>query len=576
MQIIDRQKIIDQIEDLRKKYGEDRSALMPILQDLQEIYGYLPDVVMQETAHAIGIHPVEVEGVASFYSFFRTKEKQGKYVIRLCQTISCDLAGKLNVARQMENELGIKFGETTKDGMFTLEYTNCLGMCDQGPAVMVNDRLFAKVDADKASQIIADCRRDFLKSEFPKVVPSDVKKAGPILDHGIKPVDSLKKALAMPRSEIIATIRESGLKGRGGAGFPTAIKWQLAGAAKGDKKYVVCNADEGEPGTFKDRMLLYEETDLLLDGMTIGAYAVGAKKGFIYLRGEYLYMRKYLEKALEDRRTQKLLGENILGNKEFNFDIEIRMGAGAYVCGEETALIESLEGYRGEPRNRPPFPVDTGFQGNPTIVNNVETFIDAALIISKGAEWFNEHGTEKSKGMKIFSISGDCERPGIYEFPFGIEVSELLKEVGAEDAKSVQIGGASGHCIARKDFHRTIAFEDIGSGGSIIVFGPDADMLQVARNFLEFFVEESCGQCTPCRNGNPKLLEGVELLEKGRCSVSYLNELKKLGETIQLASKCGLGQSSPNAFLSIVENFKPEILGPAVAGKLTEKEQYAR
>ncbi|MBU0712466.1 NADH-quinone oxidoreductase subunit NuoE [bacterium] len=576
MQIIDRQKINNQIEDLRKKYGEDRSALMPILQDLQEIYGYLPDVVMQETAHAMGIHPVEVEGVASFYSFFRTKEKQGKYVIRLCQTISCDLAGKQNVARQMENELGIKFGETTKDGMFTLEYTNCLGMCDQGPAVMVNDRLFAKVDAEKASRIITDCRWDFLKSDFPEVVPSDVKKAGPILDHGIKPVESLKKALTMPRSEIIATIRESGLKGRGGAGFPTAIKWQLAGAAKGDKKYVVCNADEGEPGTFKDRMLLYEETDLLLDGMTIGAYAVGAKKGFIYLRGEYLYMRKYLEKALEDRRTQKLLGGNILGYKEFNFDIEIRMGAGAYVCGEETALIESLEGYRGEPRNRPPFPVDTGFQGNPTIVNNVETFIDAALIISKGADWFNEHGTDKSKGMKIFSISGDCELPGIYEFPFGIKVSELLKEAGGINAKAVQIGGASGHCIARKDFHRTIAFEDIGSGGSIIVFGPDADMLQVAKNFLEFFVEESCGQCTPCREGNPKLLEGVELLEKGRCSVTYLNELKKLGETIQVASKCGLGQSSPNAFLSIVENFKSEILSPAVAGKLTKEEQYAR
>jgi len=237
------------------------------------------------------------------------------------------------------------------------------------------------------------------------------------------------------------------------------------------------------------------------------------------------------------------------------------MGAGAYVCGEETALIESLEGYRGEPRNRPPFPVDTGFQGNPTIVNNVETFIDAALIISKGADWFKEYGTEKSKGMKIFSVSGDCKHPGIYEFPFGITVADLLKEVGGENAKAVQIGGASGHCVARNNFHRTIAYEDYGSGGSIIVFGPDTDMLKVARNFLEFFVEESCGQCTPCREGTPKLLEGVEMLEQGRCSVAYLNELKKLGETIQLASKCGLGQSSPNAFLSIVENFKPEILG---------------
>lgn len=561
MQVIEREKIIGQIENLKKKYGTDRSALLPILQDLQEVYGFLPNIVMQEVAHSIGIHPVEVEGVASFYSFFRTKERQGQYVIRLCQTISCDLAGKQNVARQFENELGIKFGETTKDGMFTLEYTNCLGMCDQGPAVMINDRLFAKVDAERASQIIADCRRDFLKSDFPEVVPSDIKKAGPILDNSIKPVESLKKALKMSRSEIILTIRESGLKGRGGAGFPTAIKWQLAGAAKGAKKYVVCNADEGEPGTFKDRMLLYEKTDLLLDGMTIGAYAIGAKKGFIYLRGEYLYMRKYLEKALIERRSQNLLGDKILGNPDFSFDIEIRMGSGAYVCGEETALIESLEGYRGEPRNRPPFPVDTGFQGNPTIVNNVETFIDAALIISKGAAWFIEYGTEKSKGTKIFSISGDCRQPGIYELPFGITVTELLKEVGGENAKAVQVGGASGNCIARKDFHRTIAYEDVGSGGSIIIFGPETDMLQVAKNFLEFFVEESCGQCTPCRDGNPKLLEGIELLEKGRCSVTYLNELKKLGETIQIASKCGLGQSSPNAFLSVIDNFKSEILG---------------
>ncbi|MCK9482747.1 MAG: NADH-quinone oxidoreductase subunit NuoE [Candidatus Marinimicrobia bacterium] len=561
MQVLDRTKIIQEISDLKKTYGDDRSALLPILQDLQETYGYLPDLVMQETAHALEIHPVEVEGVASFYSFFRRKEKQGKYVLRLCQTISCDLAGKVNVARQLENELGIKFGETTKDGMFTLEYTNCLGMCDQGPAMLVNDRLFAKVTPDKVPYIIVDCRRDFLKSDFPKIVPSDVRKSGPILSHDLKPGEGLKAALNHTRAEVIGIIRESGLRGRGGAGFPTAVKWQLAGAAQSDKKYVVCNADEGEPGTFKDRYLLFHHTDMILDGMTIAAYAIGAKKGFFYLRGEYLYLKKYMLEALEIRRKNNLLGKDIAGKKGFDFDIEVRMGAGAYVCGEETALIESLEGYRGEPRNRPPFPVDTGFQKNPTIVNNVETFLDATLICVKGAKWFNEHGTEKSKGTKIFSISGDCEQPGIYELPFGITIAQLLKEVKGENAKAVQIGGASGKCVARKDFNRTIAFEDISSGGSIIVFGPSVDMLKVAINFMEFFVEESCGQCTPCRDGNVKLLEGLKLLEKGRCSVTYLNELMRLAETIQLASKCGLGQSSPNAFLSILENFKSEILG---------------
>lgn len=561
MTIIDRTKINREIEDLKQKYGDDRSALLPILQDLQTIYDYLPYVVMQETAHALGIHSIEVEGVASFYSFFRTKERQGKFVIRLCRTISCNIAGKDNVARQLENELGIKFGETTKDGLFTLEYTNCLGMCDQGPALMINDRLFARVTPDKVPLIIADCRRDFLKTEFPRIVPSDVRKAGPILSHGMKQGEALRKALNISRSDVIATIRESGLKGRGGAGFPTAVKWQLAGAAKGATKYVVCNADEGEPGTFKDRMLLYEHTDDLLEGMTIAAYAIGANRGYIYLRGEYLYLKNYLLEALEKHRKENLLGNNILGKESFNFDIELRMGAGAYVCGEETALIESLEGYRGEPRNRPPFPVDTGFQKNPTIVNNVETFIDGALIIAKGAQWFNEHGTDKSTGMKLFSISGDCQKPGIYELPFGITVSELLKEVGSEDAKAVQIGGASGHCIARPDFARTIAYEDVASGGSIIIFGPQRDMLKVAKNFMEFFVEESCGQCTPCREGNQKLLRGLEMLENGRCSTTYLNELLQLGETIQLASKCGLGQSSPNAFISIINNFKDEILG---------------
>lgn len=561
MQVIDRTQIINELAQLKAAYGEDRSALLPILQSFQEKYGYLPDVIMQETAHSLGIHPVEVEGVASFYSFFRRKSPQGKYVIRLCQTISCDLAGKSKVARQLENELGIKFGETTKDKMFTLEYTNCLGMCDQGPALMVNDRLFAHVTPEKVPQIIADCRRGFVKSEFPLVVPSDVRKEGPILSHGLNTGEGLKVALGLSRTGVIGLIRESGLKGRGGAGFPTAVKWQLAGAAQSPQKYVVCNADEGEPGTFKDRYLLYHHTDMMFDGMTIAAYAIGASKGFLYLRGEYLYMKKYLEEVLARRRAENLLGNNILGKEGFNFDIEIRMGAGAYVCGEETALIESLEGYRGEPRNRPPFPVDTGFQKHPTIVNNVETFIDAALICAKGPKWFNEHGTEKSSGTKLFSISGDCERPGIYELPFGITVAQLLKEVGGENAKAVQIGGASGKCVARSDFNRTIAFEDISSGGSIIIFGPETDMLQVAINFMEFFVEESCGQCTPCRDGNVKLLEGLKLLAQGRCSVSYLNELIRLAETIQLASKCGLGQSSPNAFLSILSNFKSEILG---------------
>lgn len=372
---------------------------------------------------------------------------------------------------------------------------------------------------------------------------------------------ALKAAVGMKRGDLLAEIRKSGLRGRGGAGFPTSVKWDLAAAARSDCKFAICNADEGEPGTFKDRVILQDYAGLVFDGMTIAAFTIGAKKGFLYLRGEYVYMLDDLEAVLAARREANLLGENICGKKGFTFDIEIRLGSGAYVCGEETALIESLEGGRGEPRNRPPFPVDTGFRGCPTVVNNVETLAWVCCILTKGAEWFKKFGTEKSTGLKLFSVSGDVENPGVYELPMGITVADLLKTVGGEGAKAVQVGGASGHCVPAGDFGRTIAFEDVSTGGSIIVFGPDRDMLDVAENFLEFFADESCGQCTPCREGNVKLLEGVRMLKEGRCSTAYLSDLCSLGESMQLASKCGLGQSSPNAFLSIVENFQGEILG---------------
>ncbi len=561
MQVVYRQQLTQEIEELKKEFGSDRSALMPILHTMQERYRYIPDRVLQSVAHALGIHPAEVEGVASFYSFFETREKLGKYVIRLCQTISCDMAAKSNVARQLENELGIKFGETTRDGMFTLRYTNCLGLCDQGPAMLVNERLFARVTPDLVHQILVEAQRDFVRSDFPYFIPSNVCRRGPILDNGTEPGEGLRAAIERHPEEIIATIEASQLKGRGGAGFPTALKWRLAAQDPDDRKYVVCNADEGEPGTFKDRYLLSEYFETVLDGMTIAACAIGAVQGYIYLRIEYLYLRQILMEAINRRRESGLLGEKILGKEGFAFDIDIRMGAGSYVCGEETALIQSLEGERGEPRNRPPFPVDTGFFGHPTIVNNVETFLDAALIIVRGPDWFLQHGTDISRGTKLFSISGDCERPGIYELPFGTSIHDLLKDVGAEDAKAVQIGGAAGRCVSREHFDRTLGFEDLSTGGSIIVFGPETDMLRVARNFSDFFVEESCGQCTPCRIGNMKIREGITMLEEGRCSSAYLNELIKLGDTMRLASKCGLGQAGGNAFRTIAGAFTDEILG---------------
>jgi len=395
------------------------------------------------------------------------------------------------------------------------------------------------------------------------MIPRDSKRT-PLTFATIVPGAGLAAALKLSRSDLIAEVAASRLRGRGGAGFPTATKWNLAAAARvheGQCKYVVCNADEGEPGTFKDRVLLLDHADLVFEGMTIAARAIGARKGILYLRGEYAFMRHFLEAELTRRREAGLLGTAIDDIVGFDFDIAIHMGAGAYVCGEETALIESLEGNRGEPRNRPPFPVDTGFLGQPTVVNNVETLAAVTAILAKGAAWFCAIGSEQSTGFKLFSVSGDCRRPGVYEFPFAITVWELLEKVGGTDAKAVQVGGASGRCLSAPEFGRRISFEDVATGGAIIVFGPGRDMLHVARNFMEFFVEESCGQCTPCRAGNVKLLEGIGMLERGTCSTAYLNELFALCETMQIASKCGLGQSSPNAFLSILHGFRDEIMG---------------
>lgn len=396
------------------------------------------------------------------------------------------------------------------------------------------------------------------------------KRTGPVLFSEYEPGSAVYKAVALKREDILLELKESKLKGRGGAGFPTATKWMLTAAASGKTKYIVCNADEGEPGTFKDRVLLMEYPELVFDGMVVAGYTIGSSTGIVYLRAEYYYLLNELLFVLHRMRENNLLGNNIAGKEGFNFEIEIRLGSGAYVCGEETALIESLEGHRGEPRNRPPYPVNTGFKGCPTVVNNVETFASVSHIVNKGGEWFSTHGTDKSTGSKLFSVSGDCKKPGVYELPWGLTIKDLLELVEAEDTKAVQVGGASGVCIPAKEFERKLSYEDAATGGSIIIFNSSRNMLGVLKNFMEFFVEESCGQCTPCRIGNKKLLEGVDALIDGTYTFRYINNLKELSETMRLASKCGLGQSSPNSFTSILEGFGDEIFNHPVKGGKNE------
>jgi [NiFe] hydrogenase diaphorase moiety large subunit len=385
----------------------------------------------------------------------------------------------------------------------------------------------------------------------------------------------LRAALALDPAGVVATVKDSGMKGRGGAGFPTGLKWQLAAAAPapGGQRYIVCNADEGEPGTFKDRVLLDELADLVFEGMTIAGYAIGATEGIVYLRAEYVYLLADLEECLARRRDAGLLGTGVGGRADFTFDITIHLGSGAYVCGEETALIESLEGRRGEPRNRPPFPVVKGLHGAPTVVNNVETFAWAAAIMAKGADWFARIGTDHSTGPKLLSVSGDVARPGVYEFPLGVSIADVLEAAGAQDAKAAIIGGAAGVCVPAASFGRAISYEDVSTGGAVIVIGPYRDLLEVAENLQWFFVNESCGQCTPCRVGNVKLLEGIGMLRRGECSLAHLEDLIKLGGTMRVASKCGLGQASPNVFLSIIENYRTEVLGrvPATSSVRSER-----
>ncbi len=559
MNRVGREELKEKIESLVAKNGGNRAAILPVLEDISREYGEIDLYAMQTLAFAVGIHPSEIYGVATFYDFLKAGKKHGKYIIRLCKTISCHMKEKDRIAKQLRNELEIGFGETTPDGMFTLEYCNCLGMCDQGPAMLVNDILISKVKSSDIPLIIQSCKRGIVGKEYKTPLVSKVVKKGPLLEETFTPGSVLMETMKRDVEEILKDIEKSNLRGRGGAGFPTGFKWRLAKEDKENNKFIVCNADEGEPGTFKDRYILHKNFQRVLEGMSIAAYVIGSNKGFIYLRGEYTYLREMMEEEIEKRKKAGLLGKKI--DDHFDFDIEIRMGAGAYICGEETALIESLEGKRGEPRNKPPFPVDTGFMNYPTLVNNVETFLNVALICEKGVESFGQYGTPNSKGTKFFSISGDCKNEGIYELPFGVTIDKIVELAEGDRIKAAQIGGAAGECIPKKDFSKRIAFEAASTGGSIILFNEDRDMLDIAENFVEFFVEESCGQCTPCREGTHRILEGIRLLKKGKCSVTYLNKLLELCETIELASKCGLGQLSVVAFRSIAENFREEILG---------------
>lgn len=560
------------VREICAAHDRDPLRLMDILRAVQQRCGSISSPIIARIAAELRIPRVRVESTATFYAFF-TAQPTGRIVIRVCNDVIDELQGGQRVLAAFEQELGIRVGETTPDGLITLTETACIGMCDQAPAALVNDVVVTRLSTDRAREIVQALRAN----PDPKALVTRLGDGnnghalvGAMVENNLRYAEpayvfsplargvALSKAVAMSPAEIIRAVKVSRLRGRGGAGFPTGMKWEFARAAPGDRKFIVCNADEGEPGTFKDRVILTECPDRVFAGMTIAGYAIGAAEGVLYLRAEYAYLRAFLEDVLARRRAEGLLGQRVAGKAGFNFDIRIQMGAGAYICGEETALLNSCEGLRGDPRNRPPFPAQRGYLGCPTVVNNVETLCKVVKIIQDGPAAFAEHGSAGSSGTKLLSISGDCKRPGVYEVAFGVTLRHVLELCGAEDAAAVQVGGPSGQLVPRSQYDRKICYDDLATGGSVMVFGPQRDLVHVVRRFLDFFAEESCGYCTPCRVGTRLLIERLAHIQAGRGSPDDLAYLEELGQTIKLTSRCGLGQTAANPVLTSLKNF-PEV-----------------
>ena len=566
-----------QIESIIKSacgsVGHDQTRLLDVLISVQRQLRCIDDDAIDRVATELGLPRVHVEGLVTFYHFL-SKTPKGAIAIWLSGDVIDKMAGADEVAAALTAELGIEFGQTTDDGCFSLDWTSCIGMCDQAPAALVNGVVVTKLTPAGARQMVAQLRDDGDPQQLVQVL-GDGNNANPLVhsmvcnnaqvacEHPIVlgPVnrgEAIRKALALTPAEVIRVIKTSRLRGRGGAGFPCGMKWEFARAADGPRKIVICNADEGEPGTFKDRVLLTELADRIIAGMTIAGYAIGAAEGIVYLRAEYEYLHAYLEDVLQQRRRDGWLGSDVGGKPGFEFDIRIQMGAGAYICGEETALISSVQGNRGEPLNRPPFPAQRGLYGCPTDVNNCETFCCVTRILEEGPGAFCQRGTKQTTGTKLLSVSGDCRNPGVYEFEFGVTLREVLEKVGADQSQAVQVGGPSGELVGPDQYNRQVCFDDLSTGGAIMCFDASRNLLEIVKQFMEFFVEESCGYCTPCRVGNTVLLDGVKRIMSGRGEPKDLTQFQEMGRMMKACSRCGLGQTSWRPVVTSLQNF-PEL-----------------
>jgi len=514
--------------------------------------------------------------------------------VMVCGGTGCTSSGSDNVAAAFVNEIK----KAGLDKEVAVIRTGCFGLCELGPVVVIYPEgvFYSKMKPEYVPEIVEEHLlkgRPVTKYLFGETVTE--KEIKPLEETtfykkqmrvalrncGIIDPEDIEEAIAMGAYEalgkvlttmtpeqVIDEMKKSGLRGRGGGGFPTGLKWEFAYKQKETPKYVVCNADEGDPGAFMDRSIMEGDPHSVLEGMAIAGYAIGANHGVIYVRAEYPLAVKRLQIAIKQAREYGLLGDNIFGT-DFSFDVEIRFGAGAFVCGEETALLNSVVGRRGEPRPRPPYPAVKGLWNKPTIINNVETFANVPVIISNGAEWFSSIGTEKSKGTKVFALTGKVNRTGLIEVPMGTTLREIIFDIGGgipdgKRFKAVQIGGPSGGCIPEEHLDTVIDYDSLislgammGSGG-LVVMDEDTCMVNVAKFFLEFIVDESCGKCAPCRIGTKRMLEILDKITSGKGEPEDIDRLEKLATTIKDTALCGLGQTAPNAVLSTLRYFRNE------------------
>ena len=549
-----------------------RTALLPALHAAQKLYGYLPEPVAAEVGKALGVPLADVYGVIDFYSMLY-REPTGKTIVRVCTDPACALAGGEALLEGLCHTLDTDPDQPTQDGAYSVEHAPCLGLCEHAPAVLVDDRAVGNATAlpiDVLLRAKSAPPRPLLGGDL-RILTANCEHGSPThLDEYVQGggYAGLKAALGRSPEAVIAEVKASGLVGRGGAAFPTGIKWEGAAKAEGSPKYLVCNADESEPGTFKDRVLMEGDPQRILEGMLIAAYAIGAEQGYLYIRGEYPRAFQIMQDAVDQARKAGYLGNNILGSG-FNFDIELRLGAGAYICGEETALFESIEGKRGFPRVKPPFPTTHGLFGKPTAINNVETLCNVPYILEYGAAAYRQIGTEKSPGPKLFCVSGDVTRPGLYEVPFGITIRHLLEDLASgvrqgHRLQTILFGGAAGAFATPDQLDVRMSFEDLRAAGLplgsgvVMVFDETRDLRDALMRLGRFFAHESCGKCYPCQLGTQRQYEILTRLADGSPLPGDAERLSDVGWTMTDSSLCGLGQTAASAVLSAM-NLWPQI-----------------